>query len=95
MEKQNLFMWKHYQPNISLLTVKWYLGYNLSFLDLVEMMEKRFIRKRVRSTLGLKSFRTATYILNGIKAMNTVKKAQPHHGEKFVRNEVEFIHKLF
>ncbi|MGK9185144.1 hypothetical protein KXS12_23265 [Priestia filamentosa] len=95
MEKQNLFMWKHYQPNIILLTVRWYLRYNLSFLDLVEMMKKRFIRKRVRSTLGLKSFRTATYILNGIEAMNTVKKDQPHHGEKFVQYEAEFIHKLF
>ncbi|MBJ7987717.1 IS6 family transposase, partial [Bacillus cereus] len=38
---QNLFKWKHYQPNITLLTVRWYLRYNLSFRDLVEMMEER------------------------------------------------------
>ncbi|MBZ5752152.1 IS6 family transposase, partial [Metabacillus sp. DBTR6] len=25
MEKQNLFKWKHYQPDIILLTVRWYL----------------------------------------------------------------------
>ncbi|AZV43137.1 transposase [Peribacillus asahii] len=37
MEKQNLFKWKHY----ILLTVRWYLRYNLSFRDLVEMMEER------------------------------------------------------
>ena len=54
----------------------------------------RFIKKRVCSTLGLKSFRTATYILSGIEAMYTVKKDQPHHGEKSVQNEVEFINYL-
>lgn len=41
MEKQNLFKWKHYQPDMILLTVRWYLRYNLSFRDLVEMMEER------------------------------------------------------
>ncbi|MBC6976032.1 IS6 family transposase [Bacillus sp. Xin] len=41
MEKENLFKWKHYQPDIILLTVRWYLWYNLSFRDLVEMMEER------------------------------------------------------
>ncbi|MES5896609.1 IS6 family transposase [Bacillus cereus group sp. RP43] len=35
------FKWKHYQPEIILLTVRWYLRYNLSFRDLVEMMEER------------------------------------------------------
>ncbi|PGY11977.1 IS6 family transposase [Bacillus cereus] len=41
MKKENLFKWKHYQPDIILLTVRWYLRYNLSFRDLVEMMEER------------------------------------------------------
>src|SRR3954453_11548373 len=41
MKKQNLFKWKHYQPDIILLTVRWYLRYNLGFRDLVEMMEER------------------------------------------------------
>ncbi|MGE6896668.1 IS6 family transposase [Priestia flexa] len=41
MEKQNLFKWKHYQSDLILLTVRWYLRYNLSFRDLVEMMEER------------------------------------------------------
>ena len=39
MEKENVFKWKHYQLEIILLTVRWYLRDNLSFLDLVEMME--------------------------------------------------------
>lgn len=41
MEKENVFKWKHYQPDIILLTVRWYLRYNLSFRDLAEMMEER------------------------------------------------------
>ncbi|WP_018393083.1 IS6 family transposase [Bacillus sp. 37MA] len=41
MEKQHLFKWKHDQPDIILLTVRWYLRYNLSFLNVVEMMEER------------------------------------------------------
>ncbi|HFK1464491.1 IS6 family transposase [Bacillus sp. YAF12_1] len=41
MEKESLFKWKHYQPNIILLTVRWYLRYNLSFRNVVERMEKR------------------------------------------------------
>ncbi|MFJ8531580.1 IS6 family transposase [Bacillus sp. NPDC094106] len=41
MKKENLFKWKHYQPDMILLMVRWYLRYNLSFRDLVEMMEER------------------------------------------------------
>ncbi|OOG89896.1 hypothetical protein BTH41_04390 [Bacillus mycoides] len=41
IEKENVFKWKHYQPDIILLTVRWYLRYNLGFRDLVEMMEER------------------------------------------------------
>ncbi|NSW39550.1 IS6 family transposase [Bacillus sp. Xin1] len=231
MKKENLFKWKHYQPDIILLTVRWYLRYNLSFRDLVEMMEERglfiahttimrwvhqygpeldgrvrrhlkttndswrvdetyvkvkgqwvylyravdsdgntidfylsesrdkqaanrffkkalaafhickpsvitvdknpaypvaiqelkeekrmpegvqirqvrylnniveqdhrFIKKRVRTMLGLKSFCTATYILSGIEAMHMMKKGQTLQGEKSVRNQVNLIHQLF
>ncbi len=41
MRNQNLFNLKHYQPKIILLTVRWYLRYNLSFRNFVEMMEER------------------------------------------------------
>ncbi len=42
MEKQNLFKWKHYQPVIILLTVRWHLWYTTEvFYNLVEMMEER------------------------------------------------------
>lgn len=41
MGPEKLFKWKHYQTDIIILTVRWYLRYNLSFRDLVEMMEER------------------------------------------------------
>lgn len=41
MEKEDLFKRKHYQPDIIFLTVSLYLRYNLSFRDLVEMIEER------------------------------------------------------
>ncbi|TDB53162.1 MULTISPECIES: IS6 family transposase [Bacillaceae] len=231
MKKENLFKWKQYQPDIILLTVRWYLRYNLSFRDVVEMMEERglsiahttimrwvhqygleldervrrhlkptndswrvdetyvkvkgqwmylyravdsegntidfylnktrdhkaakrffkkalrsfhvskprvitvdknpaypmaieelkkekkmpvgiqirqvkylnniveqdhrFIKKKVRSMLGLKSFRTATSILSGIDAMHIIKKGQLVLRDNSVQNQVKFIHQLF
>jgi transposase, IS6 family len=231
MENQNLFKWKHYQPDIILLTVRWYLRYSLSFRELVEMMEERglsmahttimrwvhqygpeldervrrhlkqtndswrvdetyikvkgqwtylyravnsegntidfylsksrdaraakyffkkalavrhsttprvvtvdknpaypvaieqlkeekmmpeciqirqvkylnniveqdhrFIKKRVRSMLGFKSYETAISILSGIETMHMMKKGQVHQGVKFAQNRKEFIDKLF
>lgn len=41
MEKENLFKYKRYQPKLILLTVRWYLRYNLSFRNLVKMMKER------------------------------------------------------
>ncbi|WP_391204434.1 IS6 family transposase [Psychrobacillus sp. L4] len=231
MEKEQLFKWKHFQPEIILLTVRWYLRYNLSFRNLVEMMEERglsmahttimrwvhqygpeldvrirphlkrindswrvdetyikvkgqwmylyravdsegttiefhlsktrdkqaakdffkkalksnhmskprvitvdknpaypiaikqlkkeksipddmqirqqkylnniveqdhrFIKKRVRSMLGLKTFRTAQQIICGVEVMHMLKKGQLLQRGKSVKNEIEFIHKLF
>ncbi|MEW4153885.1 IS6 family transposase [Bacillus thuringiensis] len=231
MKKNNLFKWKHYQPDIILLTVRWYLRYHLSFRDLVEMMEERgfslahttimrwvhqygpeldkrirrhlkqtddswrvdetyikvkgqwmylyravdsegntidfylsktrnhkaakrffkkalqsfhvskprtitidknpaypvtltklksekkvplgtqmrqikylknvvkqdhrFIKKRVRSMLGFKSFRTAIYILAGVEAMHRIKKEQVDLRDQSVQNQKQYIHQLF
>ncbi|MGX5586521.1 IS6 family transposase [Bacillus thuringiensis] len=231
MKKGTLFKWKHYQPGIILLTVRWYLRYNLSFRDLVEMMEERglslahttimrwvhqygpeldkrirrhlkrtndswrvdetyikvkgqwmylyravdsegntidfylsksrnhkaakrffkkalrsfhvskpcaitvdknpaypiaisglkkekkmplgiqirqikylnniveqdhrFIKKRIRFMLGLKSFRTATFILAGVEAMHMIKKEQIDLRDQSVQNQKQFIHQLF
>lgn len=65
------------------------------YLNNIVEQDHRFIKKHVRSMLGLKSFRTATYILSGIEAMHMIKKKQVHQRVKSAQNEVEFIHRLF
>ncbi|WP_342048860.1 DDE-type integrase/transposase/recombinase, partial [Bacillus sp. OTU530] len=55
----------------------------------------RFIKKRVRSMLGLKTFLTAKQILCGVEVMHMLKKGQLQQGVKSVQSEIEFIHKLF
>ncbi|RWS38106.1 IS6 family transposase [Bacillus mycoides] len=65
------------------------------YLNNIVEQDHRFIKKRVRSMLGLKSLRTATLILSGIEAMHMMKKGQLHQRVKSAQNEVEFIHKLF
>jgi hypothetical protein len=41
----NLFKWKHYEAEIILLTVRWYLRYSLSYRDLAEIMSERGLYK--------------------------------------------------
>ncbi|MGG2014829.1 hypothetical protein AB1280_04685 [Bacillus sp. S10(2024)] len=68
MEKENVFKWKHYQPNIILLTVRWYLRYNLSFLSGVEamhMIKKKQVDLRNQSVQNQKEF---IYQLFGLAA---------------------------
>ncbi len=38
---RNYFKWKHFEPEIILLCVRWYLKYGLSYRNLVEMMSER------------------------------------------------------
>ena len=46
----------------------------IKYLNNVVEQDHRFIKKRVRSMLGFKSFGTATYILAGVEAMHMIKK---------------------
>ena len=41
MENQNPFKWRHFEAEIILLCVRWYLRYALSYRDLEEMMLER------------------------------------------------------
>ncbi|MGG2014825.1 hypothetical protein AB1280_04665 [Bacillus sp. S10(2024)] len=59
MEKENVFKWKHYQPDIILLTVRWYLRYNLSFLfglEAMHMIKKEQVNLRDQSVQNQKEF---------------------------------------
>ena len=67
----------------------------VKYLNNIVEQDHRFIKKRVRSMLGLKSFRTAKSILSGIEAMHIIKKGQLALRDKSVQNQVKFIHQLF
>jgi IS6 family transposase len=41
MQQSNPFKWRHYQAEIILLCLRWYLRYGLSYRDLEEMMVER------------------------------------------------------
>src|SRR5216684_6330020 len=41
MDDQNPFKWRHFEADIILLCVRWYLRYSLSYRDLEEMMRER------------------------------------------------------
>jgi IS6 family transposase len=44
MSKDSIFKWKHYEAEIILLTVRWYLKYCLSYRDVAEMIEERGLK---------------------------------------------------
>ena len=67
----------------------------IKYLNNVVEQDHRFIKKRVRSMLGFKSFRTATCILAGVEAMHRIKKEQVDLRNQSVQNQKEFIHQLF
>jgi IS6 family transposase len=41
MDQQNPFKWRHYEADLIVLCVRWYLRYSLSYRDLEEMMRER------------------------------------------------------
>ncbi|CDN39404.1 unnamed protein product [Bacillus thuringiensis DB27] len=67
----------------------------IKYLNNVVEQDHRFIKKRVRSMLGFKSFSTAIYILAGVEAMHMIKKEQVDLRDQSVQNQKEFIHQLF
>ena len=65
------------------------------YLNNIIEQDHRFIKKRVRSMLGLNSFPTAKKILSSMEAMHMLRKKQVFLREKSVKNQKEFIHQLF
>ena len=56
MTEQHPFKWRHFEPEIILLCVRWYLRYSLSYRDLEEMMVERGSRSiTLPSTAGCKT----------------------------------------
>ncbi|AZV42995.1 transposase [Peribacillus asahii] len=67
----------------------------VKYLNNIVEQDHRFIKKRVRSMLGFKTYETATSIVRSIEAMYMMKKGQVHQGVKSAQNRKEFINKLF
>ncbi|MCF2132361.1 IS6 family transposase, partial [Strepomyces sp. STD 3.1] len=67
----------------------------VKYLNNIVEQDHRFIKKRIRPMLGLKSLRTAKQMIAGIEAMHMIKKGQTLHWEKSGQNQKEFVHKLF
>lgn len=65
------------------------------YLNNIVEQDHRFIKKRIRSMLGFKSFDTATFILSGVEAIHMIKKEQIALWNQSVQNQKEFIHQLF
>jgi transposase-like protein len=62
------FKWRHYQGEIILLCIRWYLRYALSYRDLEEMMRERglsvdhtpiYVKKSLTQGIAGKYFSTA------------------------------------
>lgn len=75
-------------PHSMPLRVKKYLN------NIIEQ-DHRFIKKRIRNMLGLKSLQTATQMIAGIEAMYMVKKGQILQGEKSVQRQIYLINEVF
>jgi transposase, IS6 family len=67
----------------------------MKYLNNMTEQDHRFIKKRVLSTLELKSFRTAESILSEIEAMHIITKEKLTVRDKSVQNQVEYIYQLF
>lgn len=67
----------------------------VKYLNNIVEQDHRFIKKRVRSMLGLKSFRTAKSIIDGIESMHMVKKGQLILRDKCVQNQIKLIYQMF
>ncbi len=52
MNQQNPFKWRHFEAEIILLCVRWYLRYSLSYRDLEEMMRERGLQQTTRRSTG-------------------------------------------
>ena len=67
----------------------------IKYLNNTVERDHHFIKKRVHSMLGLKSFRTARSILSRIEVMHIIKKGQLTLQDKSGQNQVKLIHQLF
>ncbi len=67
----------------------------IKYLNNIVEQGHRFIKKRIRSMLGFKSYKTSASILSGVEPMHMVKKEQIDLQDQSVQNQNVFINQLF
>ncbi|CDN39413.1 transposase [Bacillus thuringiensis] len=67
----------------------------IKYLNNIVEQDHRFIKKRIRSMLGFKSYKTSASILSGVEAIHMVKKEQIDLQDQSVQNQKVFINQLF
>jgi transposase-like protein len=65
------------------------------YLNNIVEQDHRFIKKRIRSMLGFKSYKTSASILSGVEAMHMLKKEQIDLQDQSVQNRNIFMSRLF
>ncbi len=65
------------------------------YLNNIVEQDHRFIKKRIRSMLGFKSYKTSATILSGVEAMHMLKKEQIDLQDQSVQNRNIFMNRLF
>jgi hypothetical protein len=89
MSQRNPFKWRHFEAEIILLCVRWYLRYALSYRDLEEMMLERglsvdhttlyrWVQHYAPELDKRCPFRTAWRTLRGFEVMHMIRKGQLH-----------------
>lgn len=68
MNSESPFKWRHYQSDIILLCVRWYLSYPLSYRQVVEMVNER----------GLKVHQTTVFPWVQEYSLEIDKRFRPH-----------------
>ncbi len=77
MDTLTPFKWRHFQAEIMLLCVRWYLRYPLSYRGLEEMMREAGLAYRSHDDLALSC--KATH-LNWRSAADLISRPRPTHG---------------
>jgi transposase-like protein len=68
----------------------------VKYLNNIIEQDHRFVKKRVRACLGYRSFDTAERTLQGVEAMNMMRKGQVKRlNGRYTVGQAKFIVKLF
>lgn len=59
------------------------------YLNNIIEQDSLFITKHIRKLLGLKSYQTASKMIDGIESMYMIKKGQTSQNEKFVQKQIK------